>query len=173
MINIKDISKKLIWVAIIAVGVVIDQLTKLWTVNVLKPIGDIPLIEGVLHLHYATNTGGAWSILAGKMTFFIIVTVIALAAGAYFLFFYKKINDWMYFVSLSLIIGGTIGNFIDRLKAGEVIDMIYFKIINFPVFNFADIMLTVGCGLLVCFVLFRWEDGDGKKSKSNPNNSEK
>ncbi len=168
----KTVLKNLIWVAIIAVSILLDRVVKLWAVNSLKPIGDIPVINGVFHLTYATNTGGAWSILSGRITFFIIITVIALAAGIYFLFFFKKYDRILYYTSISLIIGGAVGNFIDRLMYGEVVDMFYIKLINFPVFNVADMILVAGTICLSWFILFQTGDGEKKNDSKQHDNAE-
>ncbi len=168
----KKLLKNLIWVGIIAVSIVLDRLVKIWAVEVLKPIGDIPLINGVLHLTYATNTGGAWSIFAGELTFFIVVTVLALIAGVFFLFFYKGYDHPLWHTSLALIIGGAVGNFIDRLIAGEVVDMFYIKLINFPVFNVADMILVAGTICLAWFILFKSESGERKNDGKQQSNTE-
>lgn len=160
----KSVALKIYALLIIAAGIALDRLVKLWAVNTLKPVADIPVWNGVFHLTYATNTGGAWSIFSGKMTFFIIVTVIALLAGIYFLFVSKRFSGTLFSVALALIVSGAAGNFIDRVSMGYVVDMFYIKLINFPVFNVADLILTAGTVCLIWYVAFKYE-GTGKKNE--------
>ena len=134
--------------------IIVDQLIKYWAVTELAPIGNINIIKGFFHLTYVENSGAAFSMLEGKQTFFIIITF-----AAFFLFYYiyktgivsGKLANW----AGTFVAGGAIGNFIDRLRLGYVIDMFNFELIDFPVFNFADICITVGGAL---FVLIIWLD---------------
>jgi len=142
---------------IIALSVFLDRITKLWAVNNLLEVGDIPVINNVFHLTYAENTGAAFSILRGKQTFFIIVTVIGLIAILWF-YIKKPINHPMLSIALAFIAGGGIGNLIDRIKYGYVVDFLYIKIIRFPIFNLADIFVTTGSILLIWYVLFIYKD---------------
>jgi len=134
--------------------IIVDQLIKYWAVTELAPIGNINIIKGFFHLTYVENSGAAFSMLEGKQTFFIIITF-----AAFFLFYYiyktgivsGKLANW----AGTFVAGGAIGNFIDRIRLGYVIDMFNFELIDFPVFNFADICITVGGAL---FVLIIWLD---------------
>lgn len=137
-----------IYSAIILGGIVIDQLTKLLAVKYLKAIATKPLIEGVLHLTYVENKGAAFGMLSDSRWVFMTlssVMIICLLVFLYGGFSQKK----LYTVSVSLIISGGIGNMIDRIALGYVVDFIDFRLINFAVFNGADSFVCVGAALLV------------------------
>ncbi|MHC9532644.1 signal peptidase II [Dellaglioa sp. BT-FLS60] len=97
------------------------------------------------------NDGAAWSLLAGKQWFFFIVSIAALVLMVYY--FYKYRTNAGYKLSIVLMIAGTLGNFIDRLRFGYVVDMFQTDFINFPIFNVADMALTVGVIILLIIVL--------------------
>ena len=144
----------LIWV-LTSLGVIgLDQLTKWLTVTYLKPIGDRPLIEGWLHLTYVENTGAAFGMMKDSRWVFLIVSTVGIAAMLVSLIVKRKTLPLFPGLALSMVIGGGIGNQIDRLLIGHVTDMIYVKIIDFAVFNVADSFVCVGAGLLFLYVLF-------------------
>ena len=142
--------------------VFLDQLTKWLTVLKLKPIHDFPIINNVFHLTYVENRGAAFGILQGKHLFFIIMTIIVMVFIV--IYYYKLPSErkyhWMR-LALILVASGAIGNLIDRVRLGYVIDFLYFKLINFPVFNFADICVVVGVGILSIFILINPDDQTG------------
>lgn len=142
------------WILIVAM-ILIDQLVKYWAVTSLKPIGSIPLIQDVFHFTFAKNTGAAFSILRGKQIFLIVLTSLVIL-GLMFLMAknIKEGGNKMMTLSLALIIGGAIGNFIDRVRLDYVIDYLNFTLINFPIFNAADVFIVVGTGLLAILVIF-------------------
>lgn len=141
------------WILIVAM-IVLDQLIKYWAVSSLKPIGSIPLIQDVFHLTFARNTGAAFSILRGKQVFLIILTSLVIL-GLVFLMAKNIKEDGNKFMTLALamIIGGAIGNFIDRVRLDYVIDYLDFTLINFPIFNAADVFIVVGTSLLALLVI--------------------
>lgn len=141
--------------AIGALLVVVDQGIKYWAVEVLQPISTIPLIQDVLHLTYRENKGAAFSVLEGKTTFLMIITSVMLLAMLYLLL-KKKIDQPTLIVAFTLIISGGIGNLLDRAfrPGGIVVDYIDFRLINFAVFNFADICVVTGTCLFALYVLF-------------------
>ena len=148
----------------IVVLVSLDQFVKYLTVThlMLKPI---VLIENVFELTYVENKGAAWSILENQIWFFILMTVIILALIAY-AFYKKMIYTKLGQISLVLICAGAIGNLIDRITHGYVIDMFSFKLINFPVFNVADICIVCGGILFVYYMMFqhdKYAEKAGKK----------
>lgn len=109
-------------------------------------------ILGIFHLTHTENTGGAWSLFEGQLWLFVLVMVLFIAA--LIVLVWKKIVTrptelWC----LAAILGGGLGNMIDRLATGSVTDMICFDFVNFPVFNVADMFITVGCAVLIIFVL--------------------
>lgn len=134
-------------------AVALDQFVKWLTVEYLKPVSEIPLIQNVFHLKYVENRGAAWGAMEGQMVFFYVVTAVMLVGMVVAL---RK--NWVRGIfgrSVVLcLIGGTLGNFIDRVRLGYVVDMFYFTPIDFPVFNVADIFLTCGCGALFVYFLF-------------------
>ena len=100
---------------------------------------------------YIQNDGAAWSILEGQMWFFYIITVIVIGVVIYYLQKYGK-NSRLFSVALALILAGSIGNFIDRIRFEYVIDMVRLEVINFPIFNVADMSLSIGVFLMIIFV---------------------
>lgn len=135
----------------------IDRLTKWAVVTNMEPSDTIHLIKigdiEVLNLYYTLNNGAAFSRLSGKTLFLIIITS-AVILWLLFLMIAKKVHRPVYLASISLILGGGIGNLIDRIfNGGLVVDFIDVRIINFPIFNFADICAVCGAGLLLLTVI--------------------
>lgn len=142
---------------IAAVLVGIDRLTKWLVVTNMEPKESIQLIafgdREVLNLSYYTNDGAAFSKFAGQTTLLIVVTSIVLVVLITLLVF-KKVKRTSYIIAFALIIGGGVGNLIDRIfNDGLVVDFIDLRIINFAVFNFADICAVVGAGLVMLLVV--------------------
>ena len=135
----------------VAALVGIDQAVKLWAVNVLQPVGAMPLISHVVELRFVLNQGMAFSLLSGKQLFLIIATSAALLAVAYGLFFRSR-GKYLQQAALLLILAGGIGNLIDRVLNGEVVDYINLLFMRFAVFNFADICVCVGVALWVLVI---------------------
>lgn len=140
-------------VAVLLVG--LDQFTKWLAVNYIKPQGTIPLItvdgKQWLNLTYQENSGAAFSILQDKQLFLIIITSVILV-GILVLFFTGKIKRTEYLWAFSVILAGGTGNLIDRVFNGFVVDFIDVRIINFAVFNVADICAVCGAIMLFVFV---------------------
>lgn len=141
--------------------IAIDQVSK-WIIVKEMELGEsIPIIDNVLYITSHRNRGAAWGILENKMWFFYIITVIFVI---FILFYMKKYakTDKLLGISLGLILGGAIGNFIDRVVRKEVVDFIHTYIFsyNFPVFNVADSALCVGVALIIIQTLL-----EGKKTK--------
>ena len=113
--------------AIILGVVVLDQLTKLLTVHFLEVGETVPLWEDVFHFTYIRNRGAAFGMLSDKRWVFMLVSVIAIIAVLFYLIKYRPKNKWLV-VSLSMIVGGGIGNMLDRLYLGYVIDFLHFKL---------------------------------------------
>lgn len=131
-----------------------DQLTKLWTVATIPLYGQIPVIDGLFHLTYVQNTGAAFSAFQGAQWLFVIVFVV-LTVAIIWEFPKKK----MAFTNLErwcivAIYAGGIGNMIDRLRFGYVIDMVEVEFMNFAVFNVADSFITCGAILLLVHLAF-------------------
>lgn len=135
-----------------ALLVVADQLIKQWANAVLQPVGAITLLPGIVELRYYLNDGMAFSMLAGKQTLLIAMTSIMLVCVLALLLL-RKMNPWER-VSWMLILGGGVGNLIDRVLNGEVVDYINVLFMNFAVFNFADICITTGVIMLMLWVVY-------------------
>ena len=146
----------------VAALVGLDQAIKLWATNVLQPVGAMPLIPHVVELRFVLNPGMAFSLLSGKQLFLIIATSIALIFVAYGLFFRSR-GKLLQQIAFILVLAGGIGNLIDRVLNGEVVDYINPLFIDFAVFNFADILVCVGVALWVLVILL--EEVEDKPSK--------
>ena len=134
--------------ALLIIG--IDQLTKWLVVKQMELYEQIPIIENFFYLTSHRNKGAAWGILQGQMLFFYIITTIVIIGVIYYMEKYARGNILMS-ISLGLILGGAIGNFIDRLLHQEVVDFLDFIIFtyDFPIFNIADSSLFVGVVLII------------------------
>lgn len=141
--------------------VAVDQLTKYVVIQNMALYESIPLIEGVFEIHYIQNPGAAWGMFANRQLLFTVCTIIIFVIGitAYYkctqLGKYKDIR-----ILLIFILAGGLGNFLDRIRYDYVIDFLYFKLINFPVFNVADCYVTVGFILLLLLVFFKYKEED-------------
>ncbi len=149
--------------AAVAALVGIDQAIKLWAVNALEPIGAMPLIPHVVELRFVLNQGMAFSLLSGKQLFLIIATSAALILIAYMLFFRSR-GKLLQQTAMILVLGGGIGNLIDRVLNGEVVDYINLLFMRFAVFNFADICVCVGVALWVLVIFL--EESNASQSGS-------
>ena len=157
-------KKALISIISIAVLVGADQWTKALAVANLKGQPAVPLIDGVLELLYSENRGAAFGLFQDGRIVFLILTVIVLAVMGWFFF---RIPDKKRFlpiqILLPIIAAGAIGNMIDRLLNGYVVDFVYLSIINFPVFNVADIFVSWSAVLLIILLIFKYRDEDYKE----------
>lgn len=131
----------------------IDQLTKYFAVSSLKPIGEKMLIPGFLQLTYVENTGAMMGLLGGKTALMIVLAFIALAV-LLALVISKKIQFGFLYCCIAAIVAGGIGNIIDRVFRGYVVDFIEFLFVDFYVFNFADCLITVGAFLIVFYEIY-------------------
>lgn len=142
----------LIYEVIIAILIGLDQLSKYFALNYLKEAGSIPVIQNIFHLTYVENRGAAFGMFQNNQTIFIIVALVASAFGLYYL--HKKKINLVGKVGILLIISGAIGNLIDRVRLGFVVDYFDFRIIWEYVFNVADVFVVVGTILLCIYILF-------------------
>lgn len=142
------------YIVVIAV-LILDQLSKILALKYLVPVRDIPIINNIFHLTYVENRGAAFGIFQNQKLFFIITTFIVLG----FIWFYthhNRLNKVMIF-GLSLVAGGAIGNLIDRVRLGFVVDYFHVAAINFPVFNIADSAVVIG-GILVSYFIIKHDN---------------
>jgi signal peptidase II len=142
------LKNRLFWIAAF-IAFFLDQLTKYWVVQTFKLGETLPLIPGVFHFTYVTNTGAAFSLLSGKVEWLrwlslgVSLVLIALAL------FGPVLNRWDQ-LGYGLILGGAMGNGIDRFVLGYVVDFLDFRLINFAVFNVADSFISIG---IVCLLI--------------------
>ncbi|GAB6441142.1 MULTISPECIES: signal peptidase II [Bacillus] len=141
--------------------IAIDQISKWLIVKNMELGMSIPIIDNVLYITSHRNRGAAWGILENKMWFFYIITVVFVVFIVIYMQKYAK-TDKLLGISLGLILGGAIGNFIDRVFRQEVVDFIHVYIFsyNYPVFNIADSALCIGVVLIIIQTLL-----EGKKTK--------
>ncbi len=160
--------------AVIAVGlIVIDQLTKMWAAGALKD-GMIQVIPGVINFRYTENTGAAFSLLSNGTLFLTILSAIMSVVLIFIIYRYKKSTTRMFNACLAMITAGAIGNLIDRIILGYVVDFIEFAFVDFAVFNVADACVTVGAIALVIYVAFTKKGREIFKSfDSGPKNKKK
>lgn len=156
---------------LIIVLVAIDQLTKYLVVKNMKPYSDeIKIIGDGLVLYYIKNTGAAWGSF-DKNTMLLAGVSVVMIIFLGFLFFKNIERDDRKLLRLFTVItiGGAIGNLIDRIRLNFVVDFIYAKFIDFPVFNFADICVTVSAFILVFLAIFIYKDDEEEQNKSKKN----
>lgn len=133
-------------------SVILDQVTKALAVAYLKPISTFPIIEGVFHLTYRINYGAAFSLFTDRPWVFMTVSTVAILGILVYYFYDKKLQTGVRY-ALCMIVGGGVGNMIDRIFVGYVVDFFDARIINFAVFNVADCFVTVGAFLLFFLIL--------------------
>lgn len=138
----------------VVIATVLDQLSKLWVVGNIPLHGEIPVLSGIFHLTYAQNTGAAWSMLSGMQWLFLLI-FLAFTLGIVWEFSKKRwpfttFDRWC----IAVVYAGGLGNIIDRIRLGYVVDMIEVEFIDFPVFNLADCCITCGCIALIVHLIF-------------------
>ena len=129
-----------------------DQLTKWLAVVYLQGEPSFPLWKDVLHFTFVKNEGAAFGMLAGQRWIFMVVSSVAIIALTVYLIRWRPKSRWVQ-ISLAMIVGGGIGNMIDRIALGYVIDFIDFTLINFAVFNVADSFVTVGAFMMIGYLV--------------------
>ena len=157
----------------IVLGTAADQASKLAAASSLKGHGAVPVLQGIFELLYLENRGAAFGILKNRQ-WIMILLALAISAGAVFMAVrlpkerrYRALR-----LALGLLVCGALGNLIDRIARGYVIDFLYFSLIDFPVFNIADIFVCAGCALLLILLLFYYREEDlqifgNEKGKTN------
>lgn len=134
----------------------IDQISKFFVVSFLKDTPPLVIIENFLNFFYLENRGAAFGIFQGNMILFSIITILVLGFLIIFLIKNYRKSSIVLKTSIALIIGGAVGNFIDRIRLNYVVDFISFKIFgrDFAVFNFADCFIVIGTFLLMLMLIF-------------------
>lgn len=139
--------------------VIIDQLSKYYITTTMKLHDSIPVVKDVFEIHYIHNPGAAWGILENQYLLLGIFAIIACIFGAILYAKCLHANTLKALrICIVLILSGAIGNFIDRMRFQYVIDFIYFKLIDFPVFNIADCYVTIGFFVTTFLILFVYKD---------------
>ena len=160
----------ILYSAIIAIGVLLDQITKWLSVEFLSKISTFPIIKNVIHLTYVENRGAAFGMFKDHRWVFMVTSTVMIIGLSLYLYLGFAENK-LYEVSIAMIISGGIGNMIDRIALKYVIDFIDFRLINFAVFNGADSFVCVGAGLLV-LALVRDIIKESKEIKNSKNSSD-
>lgn len=147
--------------------VILDQVSKLLVVNYLKPIDSITLIKNVLKLTYLENTGAAFGTFTDNRVVFMTLSVVIIAVLAFVVWRFHGQNK-LFDICMGLILGGGVGNMIDRIRLGYVVDFIDFCAFDFwkYVFNIADSAVVIGCMIAIVYVIF------DKKSLSSDKKTE-
>ncbi len=148
---------------VIAVGtfflILLDQVTKELAVRFLKGQDPVIIWNGVFELRYLENRGAAFGMLQGQRIFFLVIGLLVFGAALYF---FRYVSEDRYFWPLRMIaifiLAGAWGNMIDRLRLSYVVDFFYFRLIDFPIFNVADIYVSVGTAVLAVLILFYYKD---------------
>ena len=150
--------------------VILDQITKNLAVVYLKDKPAYVIWDGVFELHYLENSGAAFGMLQNQKILFVTIAAVILILIGYVLIKLPRNRHYaMLEILLVLIASGAVGNMIDRVQFNYVVDFFYFKLIDFPIFNVADIYVSVSCVLLAILVIFFYKDDDfdflGKKKE--------
>lgn len=143
-----------------------DQIIKYFVLLYLKPVGSVGAINGFLEWNYVENTGAAFGSFSGNTALLSIITAVIIIAGIAAIIL-KKINNKFLLVTATVIIAGGLGNLIDRIFRGYVVDFIKVLFIDFPVFNFADILVTCGSFMLIIYLIIDIYKDSRKKRKGD------
>lgn len=159
------IKNLIFFLAIILMITAVDQLTKSLATDYLKGAPSYKIVDGVFELSYLENDGAAWGMLDNAPWVFKTVSTVTIIAITLYVALSKEISQ-LTVTALAFIAGGGVGNMIDRIISGYVVDFFNFCLIDFPVFNVADIFVTIGAGLLIIDLLFfdlaKEKQGTGK-----------
>lgn len=167
-------KRKFLWFFIISGAIIfLDQITKIIAANTLKGNAPAEIIPGVLELRYIENRGAAWGMMQGAGIFFIILTIAVMVGVIVLVAKMPSVKRFRPLLAFAIqLFAGGIGNLIDRIGLRYVRDFIYFKAIDFPVFNVADVSVTCGVCLLVLLVIFVYREKDYRLFKKNRENGD-
>lgn len=162
--NSKYINKRTLYIIdfiILICCIIMDRLTKYFAIKKLKDHPSISVFSGILEFRYLENSGAAFGLLKNQKNFFFLLGFFVVFASIYVLIKTPARKKYICaHIFLTCIMAGAIGNIIDRLLYGFVVDFIYFYIINFPIFNIADIFITIGTAILTILLLFYYREDD-------------
>ncbi len=155
------IKDYIVAIACVAAGIFVDQFSKALVVSHLKDQAPVVLIDHVLELKYLENSGAAFGLFQNRQVIFLVFSLVITAVVIWF--YYRLPMDKKFFplrIVSVLLVAGAIGNCIDRIRTGYVVDFIYFKLIDFPIFNVADIFVTVAVFALIILLIFYYKEED-------------
>ena len=162
-----------IWIVVIVASVFADQLTKQLVVNFLDREEPFDVIEGVFRFSYVENRGAAFGMLDDHRWVFMIVSTLAIVGIIFYMWKFCR-DSKLLCLGLSLIVGGGIGNMIDRCFRGSVVDFIDVDFIDFYVFNVADMFVCVGCGLMILYIIIsEIKEAKAKKAEKELSDADK
>lgn len=153
-----DIKNRLFWITAF-IGLMIDQVTKYWVVESFDLGETIALWEGVFHFTFVTNTGAAFSLFSNSggwlkwLSLIVSIGLVILALAG------PVMNAWEQ-AGFGFILGGALGNGLDRFASGEVVDFLDFRLINFPIFNMADVFINIG---IICILITAFQQPESRK----------
>lgn len=159
--NNRRIISLIAYIVITAVLTQLDQITKYVAESNLYMKNDIDIIKNVLTLTYLRNNGSAFGMFSGKINAFLVLTVIIVVVITYIVIRMPVTKRYLpMYIVCTMLVSGAIGNFIDRVRFGYVRDFIYFKLINFPVFNVADCYVTISVAIFIVLILFVYKENE-------------
>lgn len=157
----KQIQKISLFIIIVFILTGIDQFTKYLVTKYLKEGTKLILLNDIFEIFYFENNGAAFGILKGQQLFFYVITIIIFG---FIIYYISKMNLTKrmlpLFLNIALLTAGALGNFIDRVRLKYVVDFIYFKPIDFPVFNVADMYITISCIIFIYLIMFYYKNED-------------
>lgn len=166
----KKIYKMLVCAVSVFILIAIDQITKYMATVNLKDSKPFVIINGVLELFYLPNgnTGAAFGMLKGHQILFSVIAIVVCSILFYIIYKIPEVKKYnLLIIIFVMIIAGGIGNMIDRVKQNYVVDFIYFSLIDFPIFNVADMYVSIATVLLIISVVFIYKDEDIKVIEEN------
>ncbi|MBQ3119178.1 MAG: signal peptidase II [Clostridia bacterium] len=137
---------------ILIIGI-LDQAAKFFAAGLLQSVDTYPLWNEVFHLTYVENKGAGWGMFSDHTWLLTVATIIVIVAAVSYVVV-KRPKDQLFLTAFTFMIGGAVGNLVDRVRQGFVIDFLDFTLIDFPVFNIADCFITIGAAIFVIYVIF-------------------
>ena len=132
---------------------ILDQAAKLFAAGILPTVKTIPVIADVFHLTYVENTGAGFGVFSGYTWILTLLTLVVIIAAVTYVVV-KRPQNRIFLTGFTFMLGGAVGNVVDRIRLGYVIDFFDFRLIDFPVFNIADCFITVGAIIFAVYVIF-------------------